>query len=156
MAYPVGTAVDAVLEVGIFHGRGGPMVSAHCRALRPANLGNAPARQAAAMEALRAGTALPPEQAAAFLPDRAAIATVYRLVRAGGVPAGDLQPLFAQLGPDHTGRTLAALDALAELGLIEEREGCWRPAAVTAKKNLDDAPVLQTLRALAAGQNPQP
>ena len=48
------------------------------------------------------------------------------------------------------------LDALAELGLIEEREGCWRPAAVTAKKNLDDAPVLQTLRALAAGQNPQP
>lgn len=156
VAYPVGTAVDAVLEVGIFHGRGGPMVSAHCRALRPANLGNAPARQAAAMEALRAGTALPPEQAAAFLPDRAAIATVYRLVRAGGVPAGDLQPLFAQLGPDHTGRTLAALDALAELGLIEEREGCWRPAAVTAKKNLDDAPVLQTLRALAAGQNPQP
>ena len=36
------------------------------------------------------------------------IATVYRMIRAGGVPAGDLQPVFAALGPENTGRTLAS------------------------------------------------
>ena len=64
--------------------------------------------------------------------------------------------LSTNTGGGHNAAGNAMIDALAELGLIEEREGCWRPAAVTAKKNLDDAPVLQTLRALAAGQNPQP
>lgn len=153
--YPVGTAVDAVVEASIFQGRNGPMVSAHCRGLRPAGLGNEPAEQAAAFESLRAGAVLPPAEAAAFLPDRTAIAALYRLVRAGGVPAGDLQPLFARLGPDHTGRTLAGLAALDELGLIVEQGSRWQPAAVTAKKNLDDAPVLKTLRAMAAGETRQ-
>ena len=47
LPYRMGTAVDAAVEVSIFQGRGGPMVSCHCCAMRPAGLGNAPAEQAA-------------------------------------------------------------------------------------------------------------
>ena len=47
-------------------------------------------------------------------------------------------------------RPLASLAALQELGLIENQNGRWMPAAVTVKRSLDDAPVLQKLRALAA------
>lgn len=151
LPYGPGMAVDALVEVSVFNGRSGPMVSAHLRALRPAGLGNAPAEQAAAFEALRSGGALPAEQAAAFVPDRSETARLYRMIRSGGLPAGDLQPVFAALGPGDTGKTLASLAALAELGLIEQQGGRWMPAAVTAKRSLDDAPVLQRLRALAAG-----
>ena len=64
----------------------------------------------------------------------------------------DLQPVFAAAGPQNTGKTLASLTALQELGLVEQHSGRWMPAAVTGKKNLEDAPILQRLRAMAAGQ----
>ena len=112
------------------------MVSAHAKAMRPAGLGNVPAAQAAAFAALRAGGTLKREEAAAFLPDRSDTAKIYRMIRAGGLPANDLQPVFAALGPESTGRTLASLAALQELGLIENQNGRWMPAAVTAKRSL--------------------
>lgn len=150
IAYPLGTRVDAALELSVYQGRSGPMVSAHCKGLRPAGLGNAPARQAAVFGAVCAGAALPADQARDFLPDRDHIAALYRRIRAGGIPAEDLQPAFAAAGPEHTGRTLAGLTALSELGLIQRQNGRWMPAAVQEKKNLDDAPILQKLRAMAA------
>lgn len=151
MVYQPGAVVDAAIEVSVFQGRNGPMVSAHCKAMRPAGLGNEPARQAAAFDAVCGGTSLPPDRAAAFLPDRNDTATLYRRIRVGGVPADDLQPVFAASGPQNTGKTLASLTALYELGLVELQNGRWMPAAVTGKKNLDDAPILQKLRAMAAG-----
>lgn len=150
MAYPLGAAVDAVLELSVYQGRNGAMVSAHCKGLRPAGLGNGPARQAAMFGAVCAGTKLPADQAQKFLPDRADIAALYRRIRAGGIPADDLQPAFAAAGAEHTGRTLAGLMALSELGLIQRQNDRWMPAAVQSKKNLDDAPILQKLRAMAA------
>lgn len=152
MVYQPGAAVDAAIEVSVFQGRNGPMVSTHCKAMRPAGLGNEPARQAAVFDAVCAGTVLPPDRAEAFLPDRNDTANLYRRIRAGGVPADDLQPVFAAAGPGNTGKTLASLTALYELGLVEQQNGRWMPAAVTGKKNLDDAPILQKLRAMAAGQ----
>lgn len=152
LPYQPGTAVDAAIEVSVFQGRSGPMVSAHCKAMRPAGLGNEPARQAAAFDAVCAGTVLPPDRAQAFLPDRNDTANLYRRIRAGGVCAEDLQPVFAASGAESTGKTLASLQALCELGLVEQQNGRWMPAAVTGKKNLDDAPILQKLRAMAAGQ----
>lgn len=152
LPYQPGTAVDAAIEVSVFQGRSGPMVSAHCKAMRPAGLGNEPARQAAAFDAVCAGTVLPPDRAQAFLPDRNDTANLYRRIRAGGVWAEDLQPVFAASGAENTGKTLASLQALCELGLVEQQNGRWMPAAVTGKKNLDDAPILQKLRAMAAGQ----
>ena len=58
-AYPVGSEVEAALEVSIFNGRSGPMVSAHLKAIRPAGLGNTPSEQAAWFEAFRTGGTLP-------------------------------------------------------------------------------------------------
>ena len=70
LPYAPGDTVDALVEVSVFNGRSGPMVSAHAKAMRPAGLGNVPATQAAAFAALRAGGTLKREEAAAFLPDR--------------------------------------------------------------------------------------
>ena len=51
---------------------------------------------------------------------------LYRQLRSGRVDANDLQPLFACMGPQQTGKTLVSLEALTELNLIavEETEGC--------------------------------
>ncbi len=59
------------------------------------------------------------------------------------------QPVFAAQGVQNTGRMLASLTALQELGLIEEQDGRWLPVAVTAKQDLASAPVLQRLATMA-------
>ena len=133
--------MEAALEVSIFNGRSGPMVSAHLKAIRPAELGNTPSEQAAWFEAFRTGGSL---DAA-----RADTVSLYRRIRGGHVAAADLQPVFAAEGPQNTGKTLASLTALQELGLIEEQEGRWLPVPVTAKQDLASAPVLQKLAELA-------
>ena len=148
-AYPVGSEVEAALEVSIFNGRSGPMVSAHLKAIRPAELGNTPSEQAAWFEAFRTGGSLDAARAAALLPARADTVSLYRRIRGGHVAAADLQPVFAAEGPQNTGKTLASLTALQELGLIEEQEGRWLPVPVTAKQDLASAPVLQKLAELA-------
>ena len=148
-AYPVGSEVEAALEVSIFNGRSGPMVSAHLKAIRPAELGNTPSEQAAWFEAFRTGGSLDADRAAALLPARADTVSLYRRIRGGHVAAADLQPVFAAEGPQNTGKTLASLTALQELGLIEEQEGRWLPVPVTAKQDLASAPVLQKLAELA-------
>ena len=88
-------------------------------------------------------------RAAALLPARADTVSLYRRIRGGHVAAADLQPVFAAEGPQNTGKTLASLTALQELGLIEEQEGRWLPVPVTAKQDLASAPVLQKLAELA-------
>ena len=77
----------------------------------------------------------------ACLPTRADTAAVYRMVRTGNVFADDLQPLFATAGPENTGKTLASLTALEQLGLIERRGARYQPVEVTGK-DLSSAPVL--------------
>lgn len=148
-AYPVGSEVEAALEVSVFNGRSGPMVSAHLKAIRPADLGNTPSEQAAWFEAFRTGGDLPADRAAALLPQRADTVALYRRIRTGQVVSADLQPVFAAQGPQNTGKALASLTALQELGLIEEQNGHWQPVAVTAKQDLASAPVLQRLAAMA-------
>lgn len=150
-AYPVGASVDAAVEVGIFNGRSGPMVSAHLKGIRPAGLGNGPSEQAALFEAFCAGAALTPAQAAEFLPERADTVALYKRIRGGSVFAGDLQPVFAAQGAGRTGRTLASLTALEQLGLIEQRQGRWLPVAAAQKQDLAAAPVLRRLAAQAEG-----
>ena len=152
-AYPVGTAVEAALEVSVFTGRNGPMVSAHIKAIRPAGLGNTPCEQAAWFEAFCAGAALGPAQAAALLPGRADTVALYKRIRGGQVLAGDLQPVFAAQGAQNAGKTLASLAALQELGLIEEQQGRWLPVPVTEKRDLAAAPVLRRLAGQAAAHN---
>lgn len=149
-AYPVGAVVETALEVSVFAGRNGPMVSAHIKAIRPAGLGNTPCEQAAWFDAFCAGVKLEPAQAAALLPGRADTVALYKRIRGGQVLAGDLQPVFAAQGPQNTGKTLVSLAALRELGLVEEQQGRWLPVPVTEKKDLAAAPVLRRLAGQAA------
>ena len=67
------------------------------------------------------------------------------MIRSGTVFAEDLQPVFAAAGPQNTGKTLASITALLELGLIERRGSRFQPVAVSAKKDLSAAPILQKL-----------
>ncbi len=149
-AYPVGAAVEAALEVSVFTGRNGPMVSAHLKAIRPARLTNTPSEQAAWFEAFRTGAVLEPARAEALLPDRSDTVMLYKRIRSGQVFAGDLQPVFAAQGPENAGKILAGLTALQELGLIEEQDGRWLPVPVSRKQDLAAAPVLQKLAQQAA------
>lgn len=59
-----------------------------------------------------------------------------------------MQPVFAAGGAQNTGKILASLTALQELGLVEDRDGHWLPVAVTDKRDLASAPVLQRLAEL--------
>ena len=151
-AYPVGTAVEAALEVSVYTGRSGPMVSAHLKAIRPAGLGNLPSEQAAWFGALCAGITLEPARAGALLPQRSDTVALYKLIRGGQVFSGDLQPVFALQGPENAGKTLASLTALQELGLIEEQDGRWAPVQVAQKRDLASAPILRRLEAQASAQ----
>ena len=149
-AYPVGAAVEAALEVSVFTGRSGPMVSAHLKGIRPANLSNTPSEQAAWFEAFRTGVVLEPVRAEALLPERNDTVMLYKRIRSGQVFTSDLQPVFAAQGPENTGKTLASLLALQELGLIEEQNGRWLPVPVSQKQDLASAPVLKKLAQQAA------
>lgn len=151
-AYPVGTAVEAALEVSVFTGRSGPMVSAHLKGIRPSGLSNTPSEQAAWFEAFCAGVTLEPARAEALLPDRTDTVQLYKRIRSGQVFAEDLQPTFVAQGPENTGKTLASLTALRELGLIEEQDGRWLPVPTSQKQDLAAAPVLKRLAEQAKQQ----
>ncbi len=150
LAYPVGSHVDAALSLSVFEGRSGPQVSGRIRELRPAGLENCAPRQAAVYTAFRQGANLEKSEKGQLLPDRAHVAAVYRLIRGGGVSAEDLLPLFARMGSQTTGKTMAGLEALLQLGLVEVKEiggaKTFVPVAVEGKKDLESAPVLKALK----------
>ena len=147
--YGPGDRVDAAVALSVFEGRSGPMLSGRIRALRPAGLGNEAARQAALYEAFRCGAALTERQRGLLKPQRSDTVAVYRKLQSGAVFADDLQPLFAQLGAEQTGKTLVSLEALTQLDLITVRqvEGINRFALVPTKekKDLTSAPILRAM-----------
>ncbi len=101
------------------------------------------------MQALRRGSPLTEEQKKLITPERSDIITVYRELQARRWHAEDMQPLCAKLGEEHTGKTLVALTALEQVGLIAavERGGAkfWELVPTAGKKNLADAPILKCL-----------
>ena len=107
-AYPVGSQVEAALEVSVFVGRNGPMVSAHLKAIRPANLTNMPSEQASWFETFTTGGVLEPDRARALLPERADTVQLYKQIRSGQVFAADLQPVFAAQGPENAAKRWSA------------------------------------------------
>ena len=66
--------------------------------------------------------------------------------------AEDLQPLCAKLGEENTGKTLVAVTALEQVGLIAaaEKGGAkvWELVPTAGKKNLADAPILKCLEGM--------
>ena len=77
------------------------------------------------------------------------MAAVYRELKTRHWHADDLQPLCARMGAVNTGKTLVAVTALKQVGLVEEAERDGVPylelVRVTGKKNLADAPILKCL-----------
>lgn len=151
LPYQPGDRVDAALSLSVYEGKNGPMLSGRVRALRPAGMPDTVPHQAALFEAFLCGAALEPAQKALLRPGREHIAALYRTIRQGGVFADDLRPLLVRLGAENTGRTLAGLKALEQLGLVETRQeggaGRIAPAAVSGKKDLAAAPILKALEA---------
>ena len=149
MAYEVGDAVDAALNLSVYDGARGAQLSGRVVELHPAGLGAEAARQADLVEALRRGAPLSPEEKALLRPDREQIAAVYRELKARRWNADDWQPLAAKLGQETAGRTLVALTALEQVGLVARTEqGGGRFLTLVpaeGKKNLSDAPILKCL-----------
>ena len=149
LPYATGDVVDAALSLSVYEAARGAQLSGRILELHPAGFGNAAAQQTALVQALRRGSPLTAQQRALIAPERSDIITVYRELQARRWHAEDMQPLFAKLGEEHTGKTLVALTALEQVGLIAavERGGAkfWELVPTAGKKNLADAPILKCL-----------
>ena len=149
LPYTMGDVVDAAVNLSVYESLRGAQLSGRILELHPAGFGNAAAEQTALVQALRRGTPLSAEQKARIAPERSDIITVYRELQARRWHAEDLQPLFAKLGEENTGKILVAITALEQVGLIavHERNGAkfWELVPAEGKKNLADAPILKCL-----------
>ena len=149
LPYTMGDVVDAAVNLSVYESIRGAQLSGRILELHPAGFGNAAAEQTALVQALRRGTPLSAEQKARIAPERSDIITVYRELQARRWHAEDLQPLFAKLGEENTGKILVAITALEQVGLIavRERSGAkfWELVPAEGKKNLADAPILKCL-----------
>ena len=149
LPYTMGDVVDAAVNLSVYESLRGAQLSGRILELHPAGFGNAAAEQTALVQALRRGTPLSAEQKARIAPERSDIITVYRELQARRWHAEDLQPLFAKLGEENTGKNLVAITALEQVGLIavRERSGAkfWELVPAEGKKNLADAPILKCL-----------
>ena len=152
LPYTMGDVVDAALNLSVYESARGAQLSGRILDLHPAGLGTKLAEQAALVAALRRGTPLTAEQKTLITPDRSHIITVYRELKARRWHAEDLQPLCAKLGEENTGKTLVAVTALEQVGLIAtvEKGGAKYLELVPAqgKKNLADAPILKCLEGM--------
>ena len=149
LPYTMGDVVDAAVNLSVYESLRGAQLSGRILELHPAGFSNAAAEQTALVQALRRGTPLSAEQKARIAPERSDIITVYRELQARRWHAEDLQPLFAKLGEENTGKILVAITALEQVGLIavRERSGAkfWELVPAEGKKNLADAPILKCL-----------
>ena len=149
LPYTMGDVVDAAVNLSVYESLRGAQLSGRILELHPAGFGNAAAEQTALVQALRRGTPLSAEQKARIAPERSDIITVYRELQARRWHAEDLQPLFAKLGEENTGKILVAITALEQVGLIavRERSGAkfWELVPAEGRKNLADAPILKCL-----------
>ena len=152
LPYTMGDVVDAALNLSVYESARGAQLSGRILDLHPAGLGTKLAEQAALVAALRRGTPLTAEQKTLITPDRSHIITVYRELQARRWHAEDLQPLCAKLGEENTGKTLVAVTALEQVGLIAtvEKGGANYLELVPAqgKKNLADAPIQKCLEGM--------
>ena len=152
LPYALGDVVDAALNLSVYESARGAQLSGRIIDLHPAGLGAELARQAALVQALRRGTPLTEEQKKQIAPARTDIIAVYRELQSRRWHAEDLQSLCAKLGEEQTGKTLVAVAALEQVGLITaaEKGGAkfWELVPTAGKKNLADAPILKCLEEL--------
>ena len=152
LPYATGDVVDAALNLSVYDAPRGAQLSGRIIDLHPAGLGSCTAEQAALVQALRRGAPLTPEQKTLITPPRSHIIAVYRELQARRWHAEDMQPLCAKLGEENTGKTLVAVTALEQVGLIAAAQRgsakFWELVPSTGKKNIADAPVLKCLEGM--------
>ena len=152
LPYAMGDVVDAALNLSVYDAPRGAQLSGRIIDLHPAGQGSQMPRQAALVQALRRGTPLTDQQKALIAPSRSHIIAVYRELQARRWHAEDLQPLCARLGEEQTGKTLVAVTALEQVGLIAavEKGGAkiWELVPTAGKKNLSEAPILKCLEGI--------
>ena len=152
LPYAMGDVVDAALNLSVYDAPRGAQLSGRIIDLHPAGQGSQMPRQAALVQALRRGTPLTGQQKALIAPSRSHIIAVYRELQARRWHAEDLQPLCARLGEEQTGKTLVAVTALEQVGLIAavEKGGAkiWELVPTAGKKNLSEAPILKCLEGI--------
>ena len=152
LPYATGDVVDAALNLSVYDAPRGAQLSGRIIDLHPAGLGSCTAEQAALVQALRRGAPLTPEQKTLITPPRSHIIAVYRELQARRWHAEDMQPLCAKLGEENTGKTLVAVTALEQVGLITAAQRgsakFWELVPSTGKKNIADAPVLKCLEGM--------
>ena len=152
LPYATGDVVDAALNLSVYDAPRGAQLSGRIVDLHPAGLGSSTAEQAALVQALRRGAPLTPEQKTLITPPRSHIIAVYRELQARRWHAEDMQPLCAKLGEKNTGKTLVAVTALEQVGLIAAAQRgsakFWELVPSTGKKNIADAPVLKCLEGM--------
>ena len=152
LPYATGDVVDAALNLSVYDAPRGAQLSGRIIDLHPAGLGSSTAEQAALVQALRRGAPLTPEQKTLITPPRSHIIAVYRELQARRWHAEDMQPLCAKLGEENTGKTLVAVTALEQVGLIAAAQRgsakFWELVPSTGKKNIADAPVLKCLEGM--------
>ena len=152
LPYALGDVVDVALNLSVYESARGAQLSGRIIDLHPAGLGAELARQAALVQALRRGTPLTEEQKKQIAPARTDVIAVYRELQSRRWHAEDLQPLCAKLGEEQTGKTLVAVAALEQVGLITaaEKGGAkfWELVPTAGKKNLADAPILKCLEGM--------
>ena len=152
LPYATGDVVDAALNLSVYDAPRGAQLSGRIIDLHPAGLGSCTAEQAALVQALRRGAPLTPDQKTLITPPRSHIIAVYRELQARRWHAEDMQPLCAKLGEENTGKTLVAVTALEQVGLIAAAQRgsakFWELVPSTGKKNIADAPVLKCLEGM--------
>ena len=121
-ALPDGGCGGRSLSLSVYEGARGAQISGRILDLHPAGLGPDAARQAALVDALKRGASLSPEERQLVCPSREEVAAVYRELKTRRWHADDLQPLCARMGTASTGKTLVAVEALRQVGLVAEAE----------------------------------
>lgn len=127
LPYTQGDAVDAALNLSVYEAPRGAQLSGRILELHPAGLGTTASQQAALVQALRRGTPLTAEQKQTVAPARSDIIAVYRELQIRRWHADDLQPLFAKLGEENTGKILVAVGRAGTGGADRGQGARWDP-----------------------------
>ncbi len=149
LPYAMGDAVDVAINLSVYESARGAQLSGRILDIHPAGVGAEFVQQAELVQALRRGAPLTQQQKTKIRPERSDIITVYRELQAHRWHTEDMQPLCAKMGEENTGKTLVAVTALEQVGLIAATERgkakFWELVPADEKKNLADAPILKCL-----------
>ncbi len=124
--YPVGSTVDLAVRLEKNEYQGQVSLSIQVRDIRPAGTDDAFLFGALhALERLRRGETLTPEEKRALCPDRSVIKAVYSYLRGepGCSLSAELIAFRAGLPPQAAPQAAAAVEALTELGLLRRVNG---------------------------------